>query len=211
MKNTTYDEYSNEVIYADDGFTDEEIKMICWYEDKNKRFDTNILNFLFGSSYVFYNQGEYQIEIHSLLGKVVLPARYEALTYDRETAKHTYDVALALKAMIGKDLSEKLAVIFDKLKPNNCFAFDNYREFEEFTPTCISVAQYKEIMAAIKEAVSRIDYEAKSEKSGEIIKTAFHFGSVCLSIFEALKAKYALCFTNELENNIHFLNDEYLI
>lgn len=78
MKNTTYDEYSNEAIYADDGFTDEEIKMICWYEDKNKRFDTNILNFLFGSSYVFYNQGEYQIEIHSLLGKVVLPARYEA-------------------------------------------------------------------------------------------------------------------------------------
>ena len=140
-----------------------------------------------------------------------MPARYEALTYDRETAKHTYDVALALKAMIGKDLSEKLAVIFDKLKPNNCFAFDNYREFEEFTPTCINVAQYKEIMAAIKEAVSRIDYEVKSEKSGKIIKTAFHFGSVCLSIFEALKAKYALCFTNELENNIHFLNDEYLI
>lgn len=212
MKNTTYDEYSNEGIYADDGFTDEEIKMICWYEDKNKRFDANILNFLFGSSYVFYNHGEYQIEIHSLLGKVVLPARYEALTYDRETAKHTYDVALALKAKIEKNLSEKWAVIYDKLKSYNRLAFDRCIEFEEYIPTYIDdVVQYKEIMAAIKEAVSGIDYEVKSEKSGEIITAAFDFRRVCLSIFDGLKIKYTLWFTDELENDIPFLNDEYLI
>lgn len=212
MKNTTYDEYSNEGIYADDGFTDEEIKMICWYEDKNKRFDANILNFLFGSSYVFYNQGEYQIEIHSLLGKVVLPARYEALTYDRETAKHTYDVALALKAKIEKNLSEKWAVIYDKLKSYNRLAFDRCIEVEEYIPTYIDdVVQYKEIMAAIKEAVSGIDYEVKSEKSGEIITAAFDFRRVCLSIFDGLKIKYTLWFTDELENDIPFLNDEYLI
>ncbi len=42
-------------------------------------------------------------------------------------------------------------------------------------------------MAAIKEAVSGIDYEVKSEKSGEIITAAFDFRRVCLSIFDGLK------------------------
>lgn len=59
-------------------------------------------------------------------------------------------------------------------------------------------------MAAIKEAVSGIDYEVKSEKSGEIITAAFDFRRVCLSIFDGLKIKYTLWFTDELENDIPF-------
>lgn len=187
-------------MLKEDGYSDEEINMIDYYQSTkkvNKRscFYAPFVNFLFGDNYVRYNLVYGQMEIYTRFGLVSLPTAYEILSLDRNRTKYAFNTAYKIKSILHSDsfYDEFFSFFSNENLRNDCEDVVNSRYDVYYSSTInLTVDGYNKILNLIDKHLDDIQFD-------DNMRLPFNFYDIRYCILDAIKKKLNLEYTEELK------------
>lgn len=196
-------------ILKEEGYTDKEIEIISWIVSQNERkgrYDSYVQNSLFGSGTVYYNYPEYKLVVYTRLGKIEIPTLYELMSGKKDKIKHTFDVLFEVRDAVEHIFKEKFfSLVNEKIQSEWQRVVNSIRTpVPDFyvEETRITVKGYEKIKQAIEDSLADIDFVVLDE-NGKEIRPAFNEYDLTFCILDALKEKFNLVYTGELEDYIY--------